>query len=186
VGVQHLLAKMTAQCPGFEISIGGVTDITADDVRTALGIVQYREKLRGGAYLQDEELNPIDNNVPLAVRLIEAKYLDDERSRKQAAWKWTHTLYLAWWHHDAELTETISKAQLSRIAYLMVSDYCVPEHARIAGDAALAQAAGMDYRVWQRKYARFYGQQMRRLWSLEAPMITALAGLLFARTRADC
>lgn len=181
MGIQHLLAKMTAQCPGFEISAGGVPTITADDVRTGLGMIQYREKLKRGSKLRNREARPTDNSVPLAIRLVEARYLDDERSRKHAAWTWARILYMAWWDHDAELTETISKAQFAKIASVMVSDYCEPEHARLAGDAQLAQAVSMDYRTWKRKYSRFYGQHMRRLWALESPIIQDLVRVLFRK-----
>lgn len=174
MGVQHLLAKLTAQTPSLEWGPGGVPEISAEEVRAALGFAQRRVMLR-------RRQPRVVNGVPLQVLLIEAKYLDDARSAKKAAALLARQLYCAWWEHDAAASETISKSQLQRLARTMIDDYCEPEKARKAGGGRLAHAVGMDYRTWKRKFSRFYGQHLLELSRIEGPVIEDLARQFFSQ-----
>lgn len=165
---------MTAGGSGYEYSPGGIPELSSDDVKAALGIVQTRSKSRSTRFiLQNKKFVPTVN-TPIGILLVEARYLDDQASAETAIKVWQKRLFFAWYEYDVDPNETISIALMHRIAKIMVYDYCIPEHARRSGEAGLATAAGMDYRVWKRKFSKFYGHHMRELWAYEHPVIEDL------------
>jgi hypothetical protein len=170
MALQELIAKITANTVNLEGGSGGTPNITAEEINAALGYAQ------GDIVGRQNQINVRKLFVPLGVLLVQAKYADDRIAKKKLLQRLPIHMFRQWPLHQAPASETISIAQIQKVAALLIEDYLTDK--KISVDK-MAIACGMDYRTWSRKYSRFYEAQRTELTRKEGAIMIALQNRLF-------
>ncbi len=172
MGVQKLLAKLTAGTINLMGSSGGIPAITAAELNAAMGYAQ-RDVTNAAGCQTLQKLK-----TPTGSMIVMARYADDKKNLQMLKGRLPRQVYYAWWNHNTPDSETISKLQMRRLARVLADDYCeVPLHDYTT--SYIAHTIGIDVRTYKRKLARFYGEQKTVLSGIEADFLQAFKKRLF-------
>ena len=157
--MERRLAKLTTGTPSLEPGVGGLPDLTAQDVAAALGFASSR--------------------VPdsfIGVHAVLARYTDSSISvsvlRKHAA-------KMAWslWF-DLGIETRVSRSQIDKLAEVAVHDYMQPGKFSGISKAEMARMAKVDVRTWDAGLSKVYPHVVNKFSDVESPVISMLYKVL--------
>lgn len=152
MGIEHKMALLTEGGTfKAERLDGTLTDLPADEVNGALGMIQ-RE-------IERRRMNR-DAGVPtrFGLNLLVARGSDNKQCKKAASRECSALAWAMFWEEPANESARVTKRVFLQLGRIAVDDFCEPARFRGATSSAMGELIGVDYRTFDMWFGTIYGR----------------------------